>query len=435
MPKQGSDRLVIVDDMPAITKLWNSRYRLEFYCSPSDGNEGWYGDNISKWLPSFGTLQSANFSGDGWSPRTGEAYSNMCLVEAALPYIPASEKHLVTLTYETLTTSWVLEKEEDTDYELNGLQRIKRTYVSLPETDYTNVVGTATITSGGKTLYLGGYDIKKTEAKWVLEEIWLEAGLINTSISNGPTSIPGTTRVTYESIGVEISPATGVLLESRDVNAGGFTTYIRTKLQGNITGTNTTYKDVAEVRVAGTVDLKAIAKSVGGISGTIAVAEVTPPRTKKVPITVTIDVVTTPPNTINLAYDLGNISCSVTFISMSENFRGTDVFTTPSGTLRFSGRRKSADMSARISTYPECYLLNLTSNNGTFSYVSSYENTSTGSTLLTTNPLTSTTNTFAEGTGSTAADYATTGILKRNSRPVLTALDGTVYYEVITWTV
>ena len=227
MPKQGSDRLVIVDDMPAVTKLWNSRYRLEFYCSPSDGNEGWYGDNISKWLPSFGTLQSANFSGDGWSPRTGEAYSNMCLVEAALPYIPASEKHLVTLTYETLTTSWVLEKEEDTDYELNGLQRIKRTYVSLPETDYTNVVGTATITSGGKTLYLGGYDIKKTEAKWVLEEIWLEAGLINTSISNGPTSIPGTTRVTYESIGVEISPATGVLLESRDVNAGGFTTYIR----------------------------------------------------------------------------------------------------------------------------------------------------------------------------------------------------------------
>ena len=359
----------------------------------------------------------------------------MCLVEAALPYIPASEKHLVTLIYETLTTSWVLEKEEDTDYELNGLQRIKRTYVSLPETDYTNVVGTATITSGGKTLYLGGYDIKKTEAKWVLEEIWLEAGLINTSISNGPTGIPGTTRVTYESIGVEISPPTGVLLESRDVNAGGFTTYIRTKLQGNITGTNTTYKDVAEVRVAGTVDLKAIAKSVGGISGTIAVAEVTPPRTKKVPITVTIDVVTTPPNTINLAYDLGNISCSVTFISMSENFRGTDVFTTPSGTLRFSGKRKSADMSARISTYPECYLLNLTSNNGTFSYVSSYENTSTGSTLLTTNPLTSTTNTFAEGTGSTAADYATTGILKRNSRPVLTALDGTVYYEVITWTV
>jgi hypothetical protein len=213
--------------MPAVTKLWNSRYRLEFYCSPSDGNEGWYGDNISKWLPSFGTLQSANFSGDGWAPRTGEIYSNMCLVEAALPYVPASEKHLVTLTYETLTTSWVLEKEEDPDYELNGLQRIKRTYVSLPGTAYTNVVGTTTITSGANTLYLGKYNIKKTEAKWVLEEVWLEAGVLSKSTSSEGDGIM---RVTTVFFGVE-GTVVGPVIEKRTSDFEGLPTISVTTLQ------------------------------------------------------------------------------------------------------------------------------------------------------------------------------------------------------------
>ena len=40
------------------------------------------------------------------------------------------------------------------------------------------------------------------------------------------------------------------------------------------------------------------------------------------------------------------------------------------------------------------------------------------------------------GDGSTNADsYYETGVIKRNSRPLFTALDGTIYYEVITWSV
>jgi hypothetical protein len=31
--------------------------------------------------------------------------------------------------------------------------------------------------------------------------------------------------------------------------------------------------------------------------------------------------------------------------------------------------------------------------------------------------------------------YSTTGIIKRNSRPIITDLNGTTYYEVITWSV
>jgi len=260
------------------------------------------------------------------------------------------------------------------------------------------------------------------------------SGQIRVSTRPAQASLAGTNYVTVESVGAEILPP-GVLVESSDTNDDGFIRYVRTSLQGTIVGVKTTYKDVADVRVAGTVDLVSLSKTTGGISGTIAVADVTPPRTKSIAATVTIEITETPPDTISIAYDLGDTSCSVTSISMSENYRGTDVFETSSGSSRFSGQRKTADMSARIGTYPECYLSNLTTNSGTFSYTSSYENQSTDPNSIVAIGQVSTTNTFVDGTGSTSADYATTGVLKRSSRAILTAIDGTVYYEVITWAV
>ena len=58
MSTQGSSKLVIAGDgIPEVEKLWNGRYRLEFFCDPSDKIEGWYKGNIDKWLPDFGVLQ------------------------------------------------------------------------------------------------------------------------------------------------------------------------------------------------------------------------------------------------------------------------------------------------------------------------------------------------------------------------------------------
>jgi hypothetical protein len=420
----------------------------------------------------------------------------MVCVEASYPYIPSIGEKRVSLAYETLTGEWVQEKDDTIDYDLNGLKRVSRQSVALPDTAYTGVVGTTSEDNDGTTVYLAKYQIDETDAKWTLTEVWLEAGIISRSIrernsgsgSSGkirtevvetlkiePTStisgvkigeeesnvdglptkrhtfvvgegqirvstrpaqasLAGTNYVTVESVGTEIIPP-GVLVESSDLNDDGFIRYTRTSLQGTIVGVKTTYKDVTDVRVAGTVDLQSITKSTGGISGTIAVSEVTPPRTKTIAAQVTIEITETPPDTVDIAYDLGDISCSVTSISMSENFRGTDVFTTASGNSRYSGQRKTADMSARISTYPECYLSGLTSNTGTFSYTSSYENQSTDPNSIVAIGQNSTTNTFVDGTGSTSADYATTGVIKRSTRPILTAIDGTVYYEVITWEV
>ena len=239
--------------------------------------------------------------------------------------------------------------------------------------------------------------------------------------------------VTVRSLGTPVTP-TGVLMSESETESDGYVTYEKTTIKGTIAGQKLTYKDVVEVTVPGTVNCTQVTKSAGGITGSIAVTEVTPPRTKQIAATVTVQVLATPPTTAALAYNLENISCSVTSISMSENFRGTDVFQTSSGNTRFSGQRKAADMSASVSTYPNCYLTN-SSGSGSFSYVSSHENTSTSPTSLNTQGQTSTTKTFTDGTGSTADTSTTTGVIKRNSRPILTTLAGTTYYEVITWSV
>ena len=490
----GTTRLKVANGSASVEKLWNGRFRLEFLCEPSSGNADWYHENIGGILPDFAANQSDFFGsglGEDWSAVPESLYPDMVCVEANYSYIPSLGGKRVQLAYETLTASWVEEKDEDIDYELNGLKRVSRAFVALPGTAYTYIVGTTTITSDGTTLYLASFKIEKTDAKWELSEVWVEAGVLSRSIqtkSNGkliietvealvetptantvgavqigndvsnvegiqtkrftfakgdgqisvdrrpaPAQLSGCTYVTVRSLGTPVTP-TGVLVAESENQSDGYITYEKTALQGTIIGTKQTYKDVVEVTDAGIVNCTQVSKAAGGISGTIAVTQVTPPRTKTLAATVTVEVTTSPPNTIALAYDLGEISCSVTSISMSENFRGTDVFTTSSGNSRFSGQRKAADMSARISTYPNCYISSAIGN-GTFSYTSSYQNDSTNPSSISTTGQTSVTKTFTNGTGSTAATYATTGVVKRNSRPILTVLDGTIYFEVVTWTI
>ena len=225
MATQATDKLVVVDGMPAVEKLWNGRFRLEFFCKPSNKNEGWYGDNIDKWLPEFGTLQGADFTGEGWEALDGEVYPNMCLVGAEVPYIPPSESHMVKLTYETLTASWAEEKDEDTDYELNGLKRVTRTFVALPDTTYDKVVGTDTIDSDGTILTLGSFSVKETDSKWELAEVWLESG----ELSRSENFEDGKESVSITQIGGCPSAPSGytVVNENKD-NTQGFETCART---------------------------------------------------------------------------------------------------------------------------------------------------------------------------------------------------------------
>jgi hypothetical protein len=258
-------------------------------------------------------------------------------------------------------------------------------------------------------------------------------GTIRTSTR--PGQIPGTIEKTVISYGTEVVP-TGELIASSQTEEDGYVQYINTAIQGsNITGTKQTYKDVVQVEVPGEVECTTVSVSSGGESGTIAVPKVVPRKRKTIAATVTVEILTTPTNTASVAYDLGEISCSVTStnVSLTEG-PGSTVTIGTNAVVSDTGFVKNFGASARISTYPGCYLTSASSS-GTVSYITSSQPVASGNTI-TREESTSNRSTECIGTGSTSlTGYLETGVVQRKSRPVLTALNGTTYYEVITWSV
>ena len=260
-------------------------------------------------------------------------------------------------------------------------------------------------------------------------------GQISVESKPAPVQLAGCTYVTVRSLGTEVTP-TGVLVAESETESDGYITYEKTAIQGTITGTKQTYKDVVGVDVPGTVTCTFVSVSSGGSSGSVAVPQVTPRRSKQVSATVTVAIVTTPTNTATLAYNLGDISCSVTSTQASERIGpGATVFVgSETNNQSSTGYVKSFSTSARIQTYPGCYLQS-SSSTGSVSYtaVSTPVANDNVISFVDTN---SSTISRCTGTGSTSASgYQTTGVLKRSSRPILTTLDGTTYYEEITWSV
>ena len=258
------------------------------------------------------------------------------------------------------------------------------------------------------------------------------AGTIRTSTR--PGRIDGTTEVTVISYGTEVTP-TGTIISSSQEEEDGYIQYVNTAIQGTITGTKQTYKDVVQVEVPGTVSCTAVSVSSGGVSGTIAVPQVTPRKRKTIAATVTVEVLTTPTNTASIAYDLGSISCSVTSTNTSLTVGpGSTVTVGTTSVVSDTGYVQNFGASARIQTYPGCYLTT-SSSTGLVSYITSSQPVANGN-VISRVETDSTRQTKCIGTGSTSATgYSTTGVIRRNSRLIVTALDGTTYYEVITWSV
>jgi len=253
--------------------------------------------------------------------------------------------------------------------------------------------------------------------------------------STRPGRIDGTTEVTVVSYGTEVVPS-GVLISKSETQEDGYSQFTNTCIQGTIEGTKTTYKDVVQVEVPGEVSCTTISVSSGGESGTIAVPKVTPRRRKTIAAQVTIEVQSTPPDTASVAFDLGAISCSVTStnVSLTRGAGNTVSVSSGSTTSSLTGFSQNFGASARIQTYPGCFLTS-SSSSGSISYITS-ETPRANANVIVTDTNNSSRDTICEGTGSTTAEgYSTTGIIKRNSRPIITALDGTTYYEVITWSV
>lgn len=223
MATQATDRLEVVDFMPAVEKLWNDRYRLTFYCRVSDKKEDWFGDNVSTFLPAFGDLQGADFTSDGWSPRDGEEYDNMRLVEAGAPYISASGEHLVTLVYETLTDTFAQEVDDKIDATESGLRSVTRRSVAKSATEYTGEIGFTTIQhqinqETAITLYLAQVEIEDTDAYRRVTEVWLEAGVLSISKTSESEGVIG---VTTQFFGVE-GTTVGPVISRSTSNYEGF---------------------------------------------------------------------------------------------------------------------------------------------------------------------------------------------------------------------
>ena len=267
------------------------------------------------------------------------------------------------------------------------------------------------------------------------------AGQISSSSKPGPTQMPGSTYVTVRSVGSQITPP-GVIVAQSVTQDNGYVTYETTALSGSIGGVKATYRDIVDVEVPGTVSCTTTAVSIsdatiGSIGGTIAIPNVTPPKSRRVEATVTVEITTSPPNTGSAAYNLGEISCSVTSTNENYSSQNGPVKSYKSGIFKFNvvDWQRSFSPSARIQAYPGCYLTS-SSSAGLVSFQSGSTNViaGDGGSIETKIKSYSVNKTSCTGTGSTSATgYSTSGVINRVSRPVLTDLSGNTYYEVVTW--
>ena len=402
---------------PAVEQLQNGRYQLTVNCTTMNSREDWYSANKARIFPDFGSLESAEMSIDGLAPRTGEAYTDMRLV--AVQSSTQQGQYIVTLVYQTLGDSFVQVKDDTVSYTENGLRRVTRESIAKAGTDFQKTIGTTSINSQIDTetavqCFLSSYEIDDTDSYREVTEIYVEPGEIQTSTR--PGRVDGTTEVTIVSTGTAVAPS-GQPIFSSQTEKEGYSTFTRTAIQGTITGTKQTYKDVVAVDVPGEVKCTTESGTTGA-GGTVAIVQVTPRRSKRVSATVTIEVTTTSPGAITPAYNLGDISCSVT--TKRESFNISE------GSLETN---QSYSLSANTQTYPGCFLTE-SSSNGEVEY---------SSTVRSEGPqpdAKSKVTTSCVGFGSTSSSgWTETGIFKRKSRPLLTDLNETTYYEVITWSV
>ena len=265
----------------------------------------------------------------------------------------------------------------------------------------------------------------------------------------GPSAIPGTTFVTIESVGTAITPS-GTLIDSSETQENGFVRFSRTCLQGTITKTTNTYQDVVFVDVPGEVSCEVVNADFDRIADTIdgrkpegqsVVVETIPPKKLQVAATVTVNIQSTIPNTTELAFDISGLSCSVLRVTSTNTGkvgRAVTLVDSLGNTSTQVGSGSSFAVRSSISEFPRHFVVSGGENaQATVSGSGSKQPYISGGTFLFQNASSgSFTQAFAFGNNEADKNqlYKTSGIVSRNVRPVLTAQDGTVFYEVTTVT-
>lgn len=195
-----TNRLKLVGS-PSVEQLQNGRYKLTVTCSTMNSREDWYSANKARIFPDFGSLQSAEMSIDGLAPRTGEAYADMRLTQVESGNRSGMGQvgdYNVSLTYETLGSAFVQVKDDNTDYELNGLRRVTRTSIAEAGTDYDKTVGTSFIdhqidAETAVRCYLASYAIDDTDSFRQVQEVYIEPGELSRDVRSIGQGVQQTT--------------------------------------------------------------------------------------------------------------------------------------------------------------------------------------------------------------------------------------------------
>ena len=276
------------------------------------------------------------------------------------------------------------------------------------------------------------------------------SGEIRRTSRPGPSAIPGTTYVTIDSVGTAITPS-GTLIDSSETQENGYVRFSRTALQGTIIKTTQTYKDVVFVDVPGEVNCttsaeleppstRALVNPTAGFTefgGEVVVVESIPPKKQQVEADVTVNIQSSIPDTTELAYDISGLSCSV--LKITERVSGSvgravTLVASDGSTTTEVGNSQSFSTSSSISEFPR-HFLKSDKSTGKISGSGSEQPYISGSEIKF-QEAESETITKAFGFGNNEADkddiYKTDGIISKTFRPVLTAQDGTVFYEVTT---
>jgi len=178
-----SQRLRLVGTGPKVEQLQEGRFRLTFTCSSTNPSEAWMQGNKSQIFAAYGTLESAEMSIAGIAPRTSEAYSDMVLFRTEAN--PSERDLIVTLIYETATTSFVKSQDDKIDFELNGLQRVTRVTIAKTGTSLPSVtIGTTSITVDGTACKLASRSVEENDAFIQITETYLQEGTVSKSIDN-----------------------------------------------------------------------------------------------------------------------------------------------------------------------------------------------------------------------------------------------------------
>jgi hypothetical protein len=204
-----------------------------------NSREDWYSANKDRIFPDFGSLQSAEMSIDGLAPRTGEAYADMRLTQVESGNRPAAGQvgdYNVALTYETLGSSFVQVKDDNTDYELNGLRRVTRTSIAEAGTDYARTVGSSYIdhqidAETAVRCFLASYGIDDTDSFRQVQEVYVEAGTLSETLDN----VGSQKAKVIETIGADPATPDGYSLASKqESDFEGFQTNRFTFLKNNV---------------------------------------------------------------------------------------------------------------------------------------------------------------------------------------------------------